>query len=354
MGFAELSLIRIENNQTDKLASFVNEILTAGRRGKSLVDQMLRFSRSDGSKPQPLQLQPLVKEVIKLLRSTLPSSILLEAQVDADTPQIMGDPVQMHQALMNLCINARDAMNGKGLLTISLHLTRDIEGTCSACHAKLSGDWVALCVSDNGSGIPPEFSQRIFDPFFTTKALGKGTGMGLAVVHGIMLQHHGHVQVETREGVGTTFRLLFPVSDLSDYRDAPRTVSVALNTSSPLQGKVLVVDDEPSVLEVICAFLQHEGLQTQAANDSEAALDLFHQSPQAYDLLVVDQTMPKLTGTELVLQIKKLRPDLPIILCTGHSDQISEDNIADYGIDRYLCKPVERATLIETLRALLN
>jgi PAS domain S-box-containing protein len=354
MGFAELSLIRLDNNQTDKLASSIKEILIASRRGKSLVDQMLRFSRGDGSKPQPLQLQPIVHEVIKLLRSTLPSSILIEAQVDANTPQIMGDPVQMHQALMNLCINARDAMDGKGVLTISLRLTRDIEGICDTCHAKLSGDWVELSVSDNGVGIPRAFSQRIFDPFFTTKELGKGTGMGLAVVHGIMIQHQGHVQIGTREGVGTDFHLLFPVSGLSDYQETSQTASVVPNARKPLQGKVLVVDDEPAVLKVICALLEHEGLETRSASDSEAALDLFRQSPQAYDLLVVDQTMPKLTGTELVLQIKRLRPDLPIILCSGHSDQISEDNIADYGIDRYLRKPVERATLIETLRALFN
>ena len=353
LGFAELSLMQLERNQTGKLDRYVREIQTAGRRGKSLVDQMLRFSRSDSSQPQPLRLQPLVKEVSKLLRSTLPSSIRIESRVDTDAPQIMADPVQMHQALMNLCINARDAMDGKGVLGIQLGFERNLQGICDACHTNLSGDWVALSVSDNGSGIPKAIRERIFDPFFTTKAVGRGTGMGLSVVHGILLRHHGHVRLQSRAGEGTRFQLLFPPCDETEPLTALPT-DHSTQPDTPLSGKVLVVDDEPAVLQVICGFLQHAGLTTRAAGDSEAALDLIRQSPGEYDLLVVDQTMPKLTGIDLAQQVRRLRPDLPIVLCTGHSERINAGNIADYGIDRYLDKPVERATLIETIRKLLG
>jgi PAS domain S-box-containing protein len=353
LGFADLSLIQLEHGRSDKLSSYVKEIQTAGRRGKSLVDQMLRFSRSDGSRPQPLSLQPLVKEIIQLLGSTLPSSILIEAQVDGDTPQIMADPVQMHQALMNLCINARDAMDGKGVLRIGLQLKRVIQGSCSTCHADMRGEWVTLTVSDNGSGIPDKIRERIFDPFFTTKEVGRGTGMGLAVVHGIMLQHQGHVQFESRIGTGTQFHLMFPPAAAAAVRETTQAASVA-DPGKSISGSVLVVDDEPAVLQVICAYLEQAGLEIYAAGDSETALERFRDSPEAYDLLVVDQTMPKLTGTELAQQVHRLRPDLPVILCTGHSERINEENIAEFGISRYLRKPVERETLIETLSSLLG
>ncbi|MEJ2590164.1 MAG: PAS domain S-box protein [Candidatus Thiodiazotropha sp.] len=353
LGFAELSRMQLELNRTDKLDSYVREIQTAGRRGKSLIDQMLRFSRSDRSLPQPLHLPLLVKEVSKLLRAILPSSIQIDVRVDDGTPPIMADPVQMHQALMNLCINARDAMEGKGVLGIELRFERDVEGSCSTCHATLAGDWVTLSVLDDGPGIPAEIRERVFDPFFTTKAVDRGTGMGLSVVHDILSQHHGHVQLQTRPGQGARFQLLFPPCEETDAQAA----SPSSHGSIPaplLTGKVLVVDDEPAVRKVICAFLQHEGLATQAVGDSEAALDLIRQSPGEYDLLVVDQTMPKLTGAELAQQVSHLCPDLPIILCTGHSERISAANIDDFGISRYLGKPVERAALIETVRALLG
>jgi len=282
-----------------------------------------------------------------LARSILPSSILIEEKIDADTPPITADPVQVHQALMNLCVNARDAMANKGVLTIRLEPRRNLEFECESCRCKLEGDWVDLQVEDTGHGIGPEIRKQIFEPFFTTKEPGKGTGMGLSVVQGVVHQNHGHILVESEPERGTLFHLLFP----------PANEETETEFSSPLHGDgrplqdgtALVVDDEPAVLAVTCAMLEHAGLNTVAFHDAEEALARFRRNPKDFDMVVTDQTMPRMTGVELIRQIHQVRPHLPVILCTGFSDHVNEENAAEFGVTAFLRKPVE----LETLRQVL-
>ncbi len=353
LGFSELSLMQLKSGKTDNLHAHLREINTAGRRGKELIEQMLRFTRNDSHEQKRLQLQPLVKEITRLARSTLPSSILIEQQVEADTPPITADPVQIHQALMNLCVNARDAMENKGVLQIRLGPRRNLEFECDSCRCKLHGDWVELQVEDTGHGIPPEIREQIFDPFFTTKEPGKGTGMGLAVVQGAVHQNHGHIVVESEPGQGTRFRLLFPPAKTETEEEGHPPPHPG--GAHPIrQGTALVVDDEPAVLAVMCALLEHEGLSTIAFHDGEEALEHFRQDPGAFDMVLTDQTMPRMTGVELIRRIHELRPELPVILCTGFSDSVSEENAPDFGITAFLRKPVELGTLRQVLAQLAD
>lgn len=353
LGFSDLSRLQLENGAHARLDNYLEEIQIAGRRGRDLVEQMLRFSRNDNSKPQLLKINPLINEAIRLLRSTLPSSILIRQRIESDQLRIMGDPVQIHQAVMNLCVNARDALNGKGTLEIQLGQAHQVELTCSACCTRLEGDWIELSVADDGPGIPEEIRTRIFDPFFTTKEVGKGTGMGLAVIHGILMQHNAHVVVESAIGRGTRFRLFFPPADPQNpfTEDHPATES---DGQGRLSGRILVVDDEPTVLKATCALIEHQGLEVVGLSDGQQALDLIQLGDDSFDLLLLDQTMPGLSGTELACRVHQLEPELPVILITGHSDQVNEENAAQFGISRYLRKPVEIPLLQDALRTLLK
>ena len=353
LGFTDLSLVRLEGGNAEKLGSYLREIQTAGRRGKDLVEQMLRFGRANNTRPQQLRLHHLVREIHRLLGSTLPSSIQILEQLDTETPPIMGDPVQIHQALMNLCINARDAMQGKGILTIRLGLSRNVQGTCSLSRDRVSGDWVELSVSDNGPGIAPEIADRIFDPFFTTKEVCRRSGIGLAVVHGILLQHHAHVLVEPAKGGGTNMRLLFPPAE-NQSADNGQDATHVTHATEKLNGRVLVVDDDLSVLRAICALLEQEGLDAQGESSASLALEQIKKNPGANDLLLLDQTMPELTGVELIREVRRLGIKTPTILCTGYSDHVNEENAAQFGINQFLRKPLDRMQLLDTIKSLLN
>ncbi|MCP4043461.1 MAG: PAS domain S-box protein [Gammaproteobacteria bacterium] len=210
MGYSDLARDRCISKGEAKLTSQLDRILEASGRARDLVSQMMAFSRGDARDDKPLQLQALVKEDLKMLSSTLPSSIGITTEIEENLPSVIMDPGQLNQLLMNLCVNARDAMKGKGDLTIRIGWVRELDAECATCHKQVEGDWVELSVTDTGSGISQEVLNRIFDPFFTTKEVGKGTGMGMAVIHGIMRNHGGHILVETGPGEGTTFRLLFP------------------------------------------------------------------------------------------------------------------------------------------------
>jgi nitrogen-specific signal transduction histidine kinase/CheY-like chemotaxis protein len=352
LGFSELSLIELQAGRTEKLEARLKEINIAGRRGKALIEQMLRFTRRDSHEQQRLQLEPLLQEIVRLARSTLPSSILIQPVLQNEGLSIIADPVQIHQAMMNLCVNARDAMDSKGVLGIRLQWKRNFEFECSGCRCKASGDWVVITVEDNGPGIPANIREQVFEPFFTTKAPGKGTGMGLAVVQSVVHQNHGHILMESSEGHGTRFHLLFPPAQESD--NGPEWQPEREEAPDLLSGNVLVVDDEPAVLSVTCALLDHEGLHAIPFHDAGEALAHFCKDPDAFDLAVVDQTMPRMTGVELIKQLHKTRPTLPVILCTGFSDSVNEKNATNYGITAFLHKPVELRTLRHALLTTLK
>ncbi|MCP4275802.1 MAG: response regulator, partial [Gammaproteobacteria bacterium] len=258
----------------------------------------------------------------------------------------------LYQLLMNLCINARDAMNGCGNITIHLGMAKTLNAECSACHSELTGDWVGLSVTDTGGGIGPDKLKRIFDPFYTTKDVGKGTGMGLAVIHGIMRSHGGHILVETAAGVGSTFRLLFP--PVSQEITAPQEPGPSSGIVPPGQGeRILVLDDEPDLADYLGALLESNGYMVTVMNHSREALELFRVNPNEFVLLVTDQTMPEMTGIEMLTKMRELRPGLPVILNTGFSEDIDNDTAAAMGI-HYLDKPVMANNLLQAVAELLG
>ena len=351
MGFVELSLNRYGDDIPEKMVSYLETVRQASERARDLVAQMLTFSRIDIGVEQPLKFPPLLEENVKMLSSILPSSINVELVCEDDLPVILMDPAKLQQLLMNLCINAKDAMQGTGTLLIKLGWHHDINTECACCHKVVKGDWIELSVSDTGSGMTPETLDHLFEPFFTTKDVGKGTGMGMSVLHGIITSHGGHTLVETELGKGSTFRLLFqPV--LEPVSETPKADQFADERPQDTDRQILVLDDEPMMAAYIGKLLSLYGFQTTIKTDSKEALSLFKEEPDKFDLLVTDQTMPGLTGVELIKQLRKIRPDFPVILCSGYSKDINADNAESMDI-RYLDKPINSKSLVSSIGELL-
>ncbi|MCP4128665.1 MAG: response regulator, partial [Gammaproteobacteria bacterium] len=352
LGYSELAMARSTSRGDAKQAKQLELVLKASERAKGLVAKMLAFSRSEASNDKPLLLQSILMEDIKMLRSTLPSSIQISTEIDENLPAILMDPVQLNQLLMNLCVNARDAMEGKGNINIRLAWSREMEGECVACRKRIEGDWVELSITDTGSGIKPDVLDRIFDPFYTTKDVGKGTGMGLSVIHGILRNHGGHVLVETEIGKGSTFRLLFPPA----IEEIAKTPGVDRSSEKLPHGRgehVLVLDDEQDLGEYLGDLLESYGFRVTVLTSSKEALELFKEKPDEFAILITDQTMPGMTGVALVNAIREIRPNMPSILNTGFSDDIDAETATGMGIG-YLEKPVMANSLLQKIDELIR
>lgn len=354
-GFSELTLVRFAQDEKGKLHYYMRNILTATDRARDLIAQMMVFSRSSEQEVRRVSLSPLVKEVVKLMRATLPASISITMSMPTRDVAIQADPVQLHQTLMNLFVNARDAMSGKGRLDVRLWVEEQgTTGLCTSCHAAFyTREMVVIAVRDDGGGIPRDLHDKIFQPFFTTKGVGAGTGMGLSVIHGIVHGLHGHIVLQSEPGRGSEFLIYFQPCD-----HAPQEEKSLLDALSPgpalLQGRVLVVDDEAAILEFLKEMLEEEGLSVVTNISSVQALAWFAADPQRVDLVITDQTMPDMTGIEMVGRMKSYRPELGVILCTGFSRDITAQTAASKGIDHFLLKPVQLADLKQAVVALLK
>lgn len=352
LGFVALAEVAPGVQRDERLQEYLTTIGDAGRRAQDLVAQMLAFSRKDPVETKRLTLLPMVKEVVRLCRSTLPSSIEITETLNS-VPDVLLNPVEVQQVLMNLFVNARDAMDGKGVIRVRL-TTAEIHGVeCAACHRTVSGAWVELTVEDCGPGISPEVQAHMFEPFFTTKPVGEGTGMGLAMLLSIVERANGHVLVESSPEGGARFRLLLPMLE-GPAVGTPTQRAVEWHLYADLRGRVLVVDDEPQITILIREALRSTGLEILTFNSSRDAFEAIAADPHRFDLVVTDQTMPGMTGVELVQAVRQLRPDLPIILMTGYSVAIDEAQAQILGIDRFLTKPLEVGALVETVCALVN
>jgi CheY-like chemotaxis protein len=278
-----------------------------------------------------------------MLRATLPATLELTHRVEGD-PVARVDPVQAHQVLLNLCINARDAMNESGRITVTARRVHVAEMTCASCRHRFSGEYAELAVADGGSGIAPEVLERMFDPFFSTKEIGQGTGMGLSIVHGVVHDHGGHVLVESGRGAGTTFRVLLPLAgqEACDTGVAP---DAAVRRGASLQGRILLVEDEQSVLGFMRELLQGWGLEVVAARDPRDALHWFLLEPDRFDVVLTDHTMPGMTGMELARALVARRADLPVLLYSGRNELLDSTTATAAGIRALLAKPVDQATL---------
>mgnify|MGYP005840532481 CR=1 FL=1 len=349
-GYTELAIMKSQENS--KIVELLNQVLEAGKRARDLVQQILTFSRKDKLHRQPLILADIVDDSLKLLRATIPSNIDLQAKITATDSKIMADPTQIHQVVLNLCTNAHHAMElqQEGILHVEVADAK-LNSNEAAAKNLAAGSYVRLTVSDTGSGISPEHLERIFEPFFTTKDQGKGTGMGLSVVHGIVKSCEGGIFAHSKKGEGSTFTIYFP--RLSD------SVPIKSKESNgPLipQGhaRILFVDDEPTLVELGQLILAHLGYQVTAVNSSLEALEILQQRPEDFDLLITDQSMPKMTGCQLAKEAIAIRADLPIILCSGYGSLMTPEEAKTLGIRKFIRKPYNTAVIAAAVQETLK
>jgi len=354
VGYVTLAAERDGAAGDAKLAGYLEQATRSCRRARDLIQQMLTFSRGQRSERRPVDLKKLVTESARLLHSSMPATLDLQTANGGSVPLVSLDPVQAEQVLLNLCINARDALEGEGHVRVGVRRARHA-AVCASCRSAIDGEFVELAVSDDGPGIAPEVMERMFEPFFSTKEVGKGSGMGLAMVHGIVHDHGGHLVVDTRPGQGTTFRVLFPALQPDDAHTEHETLTgfVPPARKAALRGRVLLVDDEEMVRGFMRELLEGWGLEVAVAHNGAAAREAFARAPEDYHLVITDQTMPRLTGMELARQLLALRPALPVILYSGYADAITDGEVQAAGIRALVRKPVEPAALRALLESLL-
>ena len=351
-GYADFILNTQLKDSDDKINDYVLQIKTAGDRASNLVKQLLIFSRSENEKSIKVQLGDLLEETGTVIRASLPSTIELNIDKSPDVPSVLINPVQLHQILINLASNARDAMDGSGRLTIQLKFTRNLDCISSVSNKPVLGDWVELSVTDTGLGMDDALIDNIFNPFFTTKDVGRGTGLGLSVVYGIMEKCGGHILIDSVLGEGTTFRLLFPPQANGNQLTADNNQTEP--AISPAVGKqIMVVDDEKMLGNFLTELLEDNGYQCSYFENAVEALDCIKQEPERYSMLITDQTMPKMTGLDLILELKVLLPELPMILCSGYSDKIEAEKAEEIGVS-FFTKPVDSKELLTRVAKLLS
>ena len=351
MGYVTLATERPGAAADRKLGNYLEQALLSSRRARDLIQQMLTFSRGQRGERRPVDLRRVAAESARLLRSSMPSTLELETLSAADVPLASLDRVQAEQVLLNLCINARDAVQGHGKVQVSVGRSSTRRAACTSCRAPFDGEFVELTVTDDGPGIPSEVMERMFEPFFSTKEVGKGSGMGLATVHGIVHEHGGHVVVESVLGHGATFRVLFPCLRADDQSIEHETLDyVPASRKVALRGRVLVVDDEEMVVGFMRELLEGWGLEVTAKRAGPDARQVFADDPDRYDLVITDQTMPRMTGLELARELAAIRPGVPVILYTGYADGVMDAHVEAAGVRALLKKPVEPAQLLALLR----
>ena len=355
LGYAGLAHDRSRRNGDEKVSRYLQEVVRAGERARDLVGQMLTFSRSGSGDPRPLNLTLDLEEEIRMLRATFPSTVGLQLLVaDTDIPNVICDPVHLYQAVMNVCINARDAIQEKGSIIVSLTRTDVGPKHCDACRQQFSGDFVEITVSDTGVGISDQVRQRVFDPFFTTKDVGKGSGMGLSVVHGIIHQYQGHIVLESSPGAGTLVRMFVPPAPETAYEAQSVKPGKTSLDSAVERGRILVVDDEPSVAAFLGELLELRGYSVQTLTSSREAWSWLSKHADTIDLLVTDQTMPDLTGKELIEKARVLNRDLPVVICTGYSEQVDRHLVESWTNSAYLEKPIQIDRLLRSIKDLIS
>ena len=346
LGYVDLS--RYSTDKTE-ITSFLDEVFKAGLRAKDLVQQILTFSRQSEQEKTPIFLHSVIKESLKLLRASIPTNIEISQEIDTECGMVMADPTQIHQIMMNLCTNAYHAIeNSGGGLAVSLcevTVKEDVPGL-------LPGPYLQLQVCDSGPGMPQETMERIFEPYFTTKKDGKGTGLGLSVVHGIVESHDGKITVQSTPGEGTCFTILLPCCD--EQAESLESSPPAIDLPAGGDEHLLVVDDEEEITRLQHHILTQFGYRVTRMTDSSEALDWFVANHDSVDLVMTDMSMPKITGLSLAQKMLKLRPDIPVILCTGFSNGTNEEQAKVLGLSAFLHKPIDRKILAQTVRNVLD
>ncbi|HEX9714949.1 MAG TPA: PAS domain-containing protein [Desulfurivibrionaceae bacterium] len=349
-GYTELA--KLEDGDPEKRRQNLGQVLAGARRAKELVQQILAFSRKAEQQKQTLQVSSIITEALQMLRASIPATIKIQQKITSDG-MVLADPTQIHQVIVNLCTNAYHAMRETGgTLAVSV-AEIEIQGEDEGDDSLVPGRYLKLEVSNTGNGISPEIQDKIFEPYFTTKKTGEGTGLGLAVVHGIVKSHHGHITVCSEPGTGTTFRVYLPlVENEGQAVEPPEQESIA-----DLSGKgerILFVDDEEQIRAFAEILFSGHGYQVRTFADGLQALAEFRNHPDRFDLVITDMTMPHITGAELAQKIISLRPDIPIILCTGQSELIDREKAFAMGMCAYLNKPVLQHDFLSAVRKALE
>ena len=328
----------------------LHEIRTASLQARDVVKQILAFSRISLQEMKPVRISPIITDSLKLLRSSIPTTIEIHQNISSEPNTVRGDPTQIHQVLINLCSNSAHAMREKGgVLEVSLKNIEIDEGSAIHHHGLSPGKYVRLTVSDTGHGIEPKILERIFDPYFTTKGVGEGSGMGLSVVHGIVKSHSGDISVSSEPGKGTTFQVFLP------YIESKPGPEIEINVEIPRgRESILFVDDEKAMVDTIQPMIERLGYKVTARTSSIEALEAFRANPDRFDLVITDFTMPNMTGLELAKELLKLRSDILIILCTGYSEHINEEKAKGNGIRAFVMKPVVLNEISNTIRKVLD
>jgi len=347
LGYTELAIATVpKESRTNRN---LQEVLTAGHRAKHLVQQILTFSRQSGQERKSIDIHQVVQEALKLLRATIPSTVEIRQNIYSQST-VLADATQVHQVIVNLCTNAEYAMRESGgLLDLTLEDV-EIKNTISTDHLDLKpGPYVRLTVKDSGPGMTAEVVERMFDPFFTTKPTGEGSGMGLAVVHGIITTHGGSILVESAPGIGTKIEVYIPTIQTAIWDVFSTKASIPNGKES-----ILFVDDEETIVRLGQELLTHLGYTVTIRTSSVEALDLFRSDPHRFDLVITDQTMPTMPGDALARELLRIRPELPIILCTGFSHVVSAEKAKSMGIRGYLMKPLAIRDLAPIVRHVLD
>ncbi len=348
MGYAEI--VKFDIEPSNPAHQKIDQILIASTRAKDLIHQILAFSRQSEMNRKPIQMHLIVKEVLKLLRASLPSSIEIRQKINIESSHVMADATQIHQLLMNLCTNAHHAMRERGgFLDIGLEVL-DAEDICANPREEMrQGPYLRLSVADTGDGMDRAVMDRIFEPYFTTKRKGEGTGMGLAVVHGIVKSHGGAVTVASVPGQGTVFHVYFPMVVIDEKLSDNENEALPKGCE-----RILLVDDEEVLVSLGRQMLELLGYRVESRTSSIEALEAFRSNPDQFDLVITDMTMPNMTGERLAQKMMMIRPNLPVLLCTGFSESISPEKAASVGIKALLMKPIALHKLARMVRHTLD
>lgn len=348
MGYAELAGIV---SDPDKIHQYIEGVLNASKRAKSLVSQILSFSRYDEKIYAPLILSYAVRESLNLLRSIIPASIEISMNLQSSA-MVKADPTEIHQIMMNLCSNATYAMSETGgVLGVNLENVQVDEVAASLNPVLMPGSYLRLTVSDTGRGMTHEVMERIFEPYFTTKGLRSGTGLGLSVVHGIVKKYNGSIICRSIPGTGTTFEIYLPQVESKEDAVITPEEDMVIPTGSE---KILFIDDEPALVDIVKKTLVNLGYKVTSTTSSRKALELFKKIPDKFDLVITDMTMPDMTGDKLAQRIMEVRHGMPVILCTGYSENITEQKAKGIGIRGFIMKPFEMRVLAKTIRKVLD
>ena len=348
MGNADMALLNIPKD--NPAMECIETILDSSYRARDLVSQILTFTRQANHKAKPINIIQATEESLKLLRSTIPTSVEIRKKFELDEGCIIADPTQFHQLMINLCTNAVQAMHNKGVLELSLTEVNLTDQDLSNQLGKKPGEYIRLSLTDTGEGIDPAIIDRIFDPFYTTREVGQGTGVGLSIVHGIVESYSGFITVKSELGKGSAFHVFFPKAEempIDDDIEESRTLPTG-------NERILFVDDEKLIAKMFGTMIERLGYKVTTMTRSPEALKTFKSQPDDFDLIITDMAMPDLTGKDLATELLKIRPDIPIILCTGYSSIISKESAKEMGIREFCMKPIDWKQLATTVRKVLD